>query len=184
MKIIKYLFLLTFVPFLLSGCETMSRDDCAVADWYQTGYKDGGEGRPRGRIEEHARTCGQAGIGVDRVRYLAGHDQGVLYYCTPGNGYRMGREGRTYADVCPPHLAPGFLEPYRYGREIYSSRGRIDSLESTRRSREQRLHKMQGLQGAQADDERRRIRNELSDIDRHLRRERDRLQYLERGVVW
>lgn len=180
----RYLFLLTFIPFMLSGCETMSRDECATADWYRTGYKDGGEGRQRARIEEHARACAQAGIGVDRARYFAGHDQGVLYYCTPANGLRVGRDGGSYSDVCPPHLAPGFLEPYRYGREIYLTRGRIDSLESNRRTREQRLQKMQGLQGAQADDERRKLRNELADIDQNLRRERDRLQYQERGVIW
>jgi len=184
MKFHKYLFLLIFISAFLSGCETMSRDECATADWYQTGYRDGGEGRSRARVEEHARACAQAGIGVDRARYFAGHDQGVLYYCTPANGYRMGREGRSYAEVCPPHLAPGFLEPYRYGREIHAVRSRIDGLESNRRSREQRLQKMQGLQGTQADDERRRLRNELSDIDHNLRRERDRLQYLERGVAW
>lgn len=156
----------------------MSRDECASADWHQTGYKDGGEGRPRARIEEHARACAQAAIGVDRAAYFAGHDQGLRFYCTPANGLRVGREGRTYQDVCPPDLAPGFLEPYRYGREIYQTRSRIDTLERSRRERERSLQK------AQSDEERRRLRNELSDIDRRLRRERDRLQAQEQGVIW
>ena len=90
----------------------------------------------------------------------------------------MGREGQSYYDVCPPHLAPGFLEPYRYGLEIYQMRSRIDGLERNRREREQKLQK------AQSDDERRRLRNDLSDIDQNLRRERDRLEYQERGVIW
>lgn len=172
------LFLLVFVSVGLGGCTTMSRDQCATADWYQVGYREGGDGRPRSRIEEHARSCAEAGIGVDRARYFAGHDQGVLYYCTPANGLRVGREGRTYADVCPPHLAPGFLEPYRYGQEIHRTQGRIDGLERTRRDREKKLSV------AQADEDRRKLRNELSDIDQSLRRERDRLQYLERGIIW
>jgi hypothetical protein len=174
----KYLFLLIFLPFVLSGCETMSRDECAAADWQQVGYKDGGEGRPRARIEEHARACAQEDFGVDRARYFAGYDQGLGYYCTPSNGLRAGRAGHAYYDVCPPHLAPGFLEPYRYGREIYQTRSRIDGLDRNRREREQRLQK------AQTDDERRRLRNELYDIDQHLRRERDRLEVQERGVIW
>lgn len=174
----KYLFLLIFISFILGGCETMSRDECASADWRQTGYKDGGDGRPRSRIEEHARACAQAGIGVDRMAYFSGYDQGLRYYCTPANGLRVGREGRSYADVCPPDLAPGFLEPYRYGREIYQTRSRIDALERNRRDREQKLQK------SQSDDERRRYRSELSDIDRNLRRERDRLQYQEQGIIW
>jgi hypothetical protein len=163
---------------ILSGCETMTRDQCAVADWQQIGYKDGSEGRPRARIEEHARACAQAGMDVDRVRYFNGHDKGLGYYCTPSNGLRVGRAGQPYYDVCPPHMAPGFLEPYRYGREIYQTHSRIDGLERSRHEREQRLQK------AQSDDERRRLRNELSDIDQNLRRERDRLQYQERGIIW
>jgi hypothetical protein len=90
----------------------------------------------------------------------------------------VGREGGSYYDVCPPHLAPGFLEPYRYGHEIYLTRGRIDGLERGRRDREKKL------QTAQSDDERHKLRNELADIDQNLRRERDRLQYQERGILW
>ncbi len=174
----KYLFLLIFIPFVLSGCETLSPQQCASADWLQIGYKDGGEGRPRARIEDHAQACAKAGIAVDRARYFAGHDQGLLYYCTPANGLRGGREGQSYQDVCPPHLAPGFLEPYRYGREIYATRSRIDGLDRNRRDREKKL------QAASSDEERRRLRNELSDLDQNLRRERDRLDAQERGVIW
>lgn len=167
----------TLILVLLSGCASMSKDECSVADWHQVGYNDGGNGHPRARMEEHARACTQAGIAVDRTRYLGGHDQGLLHYCTPATGYRMGREGRHYADVCPIHLAPGFLEPYRHGREIHLTHERIDKLERARRELE---HK---LASAKSDDERRRLRNDLLDIDYNLRRARDRLIYLERGYV-
>jgi hypothetical protein len=111
---------------------------------------------------------------VDCARYFAGHDRGLGYSVRR----RMVCARGAYYDVCPPHLAPGFLEPCRYGREIYRTRSRIDSLEHNRREREQRLQK------AQSDDERRRLLNELYDIDQHLRRERDRLEVQERGVIW
>lgn len=154
---------------LLGGCASMSKEECRSADWREVGYHDGVKGLARSRVEDHAKACAEAGVGVDRQVYFEARERGIRQYCYPPNGMNVGRAGQGYGDVCPPDLEPAFLCQYQLGRAVYDAEQRISSLDSQQRSLEDRLRK------ADKDDERAKLRNQLRDLDRDLRRARDEL---------
>lgn len=114
----------------LSGCATLSEDECRYSDWYDLGYRDGRQGRPADRVSEHAQACGEHGVKPDRSRYLSGHTDGVATYCTAHNGLRVGENGGGYANVCPRFEEEEFLRGYSLGQALYRVRSRLNSLDS------------------------------------------------------
>jgi len=65
---------------------------------------------------------------IDIDAYNSGREQGLKTYCKPGNGYTNGRNGKTYHNVCPAGLEPGFLTAYKTGRKIYTSESKLQQL--------------------------------------------------------
>jgi len=161
---------------LLGGCATMSENECRTADWRDVGYRDGKAGYPRSRMAEHADACKKVGVTVDPQAYDTGRVRGLNQYCTPENGLDQGLHGGSYRNVCPPNFEPGFLRNYRAGREVYDQRNLVDSLDSDRSRLETKLDK------ADSDDERKRIRNQLHELDYRLRTERDILYIKENAA--
>ena len=157
----------------LAGCATLDEDECRTADWAQIGHADGRAGHSRARLEAHREACAKLGIRPDAERYFAARERGLERYCTPENGWRVGRSGDSYEDVCPPELERAFLARYRAGREIHEARQRVDRLENERAELERRLDK------AKSDEQRRELRDQLRRNDRRLSIERDSLMLLE-----
>lgn len=159
---------------LVTGCATMTPEECLNADWYQQGMRDGQSGQSLSIIEDHNEACNKVGVSVNRTRYVAGRDAGLVQYCTPATGFDEGRRGKYYGDVCPPALERPFVEAYRQGRRIYDAQRRVDSLQSDLNSQQYQLDR------AKDDDTRARIRRHMRDLDDRLRRARDDLYYIER----
>lgn len=155
------------VAALLSGCATLSEKECTTVDWRELGWRDGSAGHPRSRLADHGEACAKVRVVPDRAGWQAGYEEGLKQYCRPEHGLELGVEGRHYGHVCPPDLESGFLANYRAGREVYDQRQILESLESDRRTLEDKLSK------ADKDEDRRRIRDDLRSIDARLRRERD-----------
>ena len=103
----------------LSGCESISEEDCQLGAWGDFGYKDGISGRSSSRIAKYAEKCGKVGITPDRDAYLQGHSQGVVKYCTYERGYERGKGGDSYNQVCSGDLAIDFAPGYDAGRAVY-----------------------------------------------------------------
>lgn len=106
------------VSLVFSGCASLSKEECVNAEWYTIGYEDGSRGIPRTRLGDHREACAEHGVQPRPQDYFHGHDDGLLRFCTPGNGYRTGAAGRNVSVSCPPHLAGPFNEAYRYGRRV------------------------------------------------------------------
>lgn len=157
----------------LAGCETMSKEECRSADWYQVGYQDGRDGQARSRIESIAESCAKTNIYPDRESYFDGRRKGIREFCTPEHGYYLGKNGTSYSRVCPPESASSFEEAYNEGHRIYDARQQVKQLEEKRHKLEDQLSK------TESDKERKRIRNELEELDRRLRLSRDTLQFVE-----
>jgi hypothetical protein len=158
----------------LQACATLDESQCRSVDWYELGHRDGASGYSSSRLDSHGEACGEFGLAVDRERWRAGYEGGLLDYCVVDNGYRVGRQGGHYARVCPAELEPEFLAAFELGSEtaqveseLNTLLARIDSLESR-------------LGNSKLDDETRsHIRRELRELDRQarsLRRSRDRLE--------
>jgi hypothetical protein len=104
---------------LFSGCASMSREDCLITDWYETGRLDGMQGLARTEFRKRAKPCLEYGITVDRQAYYQGHDSGLTHYCTPQKGYELGVQGLACNPICPAPLSDDFLTGYQEGLLSY-----------------------------------------------------------------
>ncbi|WP_237067516.1 DUF2799 domain-containing protein [Microbulbifer guangxiensis] len=108
--------LLVALPVLLSGgCAVISEDQCQAGLWYERGLQDGARGRSQALIYEIAQECQQFGVRVDSEAWLRGHEMGVEQFCTPENGYYLGRRGHSYEGVCTGPTADLFMGEYQRG---------------------------------------------------------------------
>lgn len=118
----------------LSGCATMSQEDCRQGDWAGAGFKDGEAGRPQSRLDEHAKACAKAGVVPDAAPYFAARTQGLKLYCTQDRGFLEGRTGQSYVGVCPPGAETGFLVGYGDGKLVHAAVERLSEARSDRES--------------------------------------------------
>jgi hypothetical protein len=154
----------------LSGCSTMSPSECKVSDWNDVGLRDGLAGATLSMLDSRSRDCGQAGVAIDTQRYLQGREQGLRTYCRLENAIPLGLDGKVYGGVCPATVDAEFRRRVQVGNDVNNLRSRVQSLDLRYPPLERRLRE------AKSDEERRRIRGEMSDLDRDLRRTRDQLR--------
>jgi len=160
----------------LSGCASMTPEECVTANWYEKGVRDGMSGQPRSYIVEHQEACTKAGRMPNVPQWEAGRAQGIRRYCTPENGLNVGRRGQSYRDACPLELEPDFLDAYRAGYRVYEFQQRVERLASDQRSKQQQLDK-------EKDDKKRdSLRRQLRELDYQLRGAREALYYEERRL--
>lgn len=119
----------------LSSCATLNEQQCATVNWGQLGQEDGMAGRPVSYVQQHEKACSKHGLPVNQSEWRTGWDVGIRVYCTPANALREGREGRYYANSCPPELAYEFQTAYDLGKRLYDARaerarvqGELDEL--------------------------------------------------------
>ena len=117
--------LLAMALMALGGCATMSEDECRALDWRTVGYEDGAAGQGIERLTSRRQACASHGVAPDLDAYRAGRDEGLLEFCRPTNGFRVGTQGRGYSGACPEHLAPAFDDAYRAGRDLWRLENRI-----------------------------------------------------------
>jgi len=117
-----------FIPLLLQGCSSMSKNECVTADWYTVGYESGVGGQRETQISKYRKSCAEHGVTPDLERFLAGRDAGLQRYCEPRNGYRLGRNGTGYGGICPQRLDGEFTRSYQDGRELYDTEQNIHRL--------------------------------------------------------
>lgn len=183
------------VATLLSGCDTMTPDECKSANWNDIGMRDGLAGKTMSVLNDHAKSCSKAGTAVDSANYIAGRERGLRTFCRLENAAPLGLNGSAYAGVCPAPLDFEFRRRHQAGYAVYTLRSQVDGLDSRgerlqRRLREADKDEAKQLAASDKDDERKRIRrefderrrdvrNELRDIDRNLQGTRDALRSAE-----
>lgn len=106
---------------ILSGCASLSEEDCLTADWAVMGEADGQQGRPVSEINRYRRQCAQYGVVPDTEAYLEARERGLALFCTHDNGYDQGRSGAPHRLVCPAAVEPDFRRGYDLGRAVYVS---------------------------------------------------------------
>lgn len=125
----KILFVLLLTGIFASGCATLDKNECLVANWETIGYEDGTQGRPASRIGKHRTACAKYNVAPDLALYTKGREQGLMQYCLASVGYREGVKGRTYHNVCPAATEHDFLAGYQYGQRLYKINSRVHRLE-------------------------------------------------------
>jgi hypothetical protein len=180
------------VCMLVSGCETMSKDECRFANWSDIGMRDGLAGEPLSLFGERVKDCTKAGIRVDDNLYMANRDRGLQNFCRLENAAPLGLSGRSYAGVCPAQIDYEFRRRYQTGYAVHDLRGKVNEFDGRsdrlqRKLREADRDEDKQLKVADKEDDRKRIRkeyderrrqirHELGDLDRALRRTRDALR--------
>lgn len=125
----RFVLVATASTMLLAGCASMSKSECLYADWQAIGFEDGSVGMPASAVSSRRQACAKAGVTPDMDAYLAGRDQGLQEYCTPGNAFRVGENGGGYSGVCARHDEASFLDQYRVGARLYLLRDKLRSAE-------------------------------------------------------
>lgn len=158
---------------VLSGCAVMSEKECQTADWRDQGMKDALNGYDRTRLADVREACAKAGVRPNEALYFDGWNRGIRLFCTPDNGARWGREGRSYSGTCPAELGMAFGERYRDGRRAWEAEQTLQRLQNEQRD------KQRALQKAQNDSSRAQLREQLRMLDRHVFDARDALNRAE-----
>jgi hypothetical protein len=161
----------------LSGCATLSENECRTADWGRLGHQDGTNGHAESRLAEHAEACNKIGILPNATAWRAGWDRGVQSYCTPAVGWREGLAGRSYNGVCRTRgNEAGFLQAYQAGSDIHRMQNRIEQNSSE-------LRRLEGqLRSAPNDEARRRLRERMRDLDWEQSRLRNQLGLMQHSA--
>lgn len=169
--------LLVLFSLALAGCESMTVSECQVADWGRVGFNDAAAGVSENRLAAYTEDCGKAGVQPNIQAYRQGWDTGIVRFCTSGNGWREGLLGNSgKAAVCQGQQGyEGFMRYLSAGLQVYHSNEHLRHNAAEARRLQKRL------EDSTSDAEKKRLREELYDIDReqyHLRRQID-LQQLQ-----
>lgn len=104
--------MLSVLLVIISGCATISKEQCELGDWYQVGLADGQQGKEN-LAADYSKDCAEYKVSVDITKYNKGRNQGLTSYCSYENGALVGEQGAGYNKVCPSGLSAEFLAGYR-----------------------------------------------------------------------
>jgi len=139
----KLSFILLAMSFVgLSGCATMSSDECMTSDWSAIGYEDGSRGYTTERFSQHRKACAKHGVTPNFTAYQTGRDQGLIEYCQPGRGFQVGANGGSYNGVCSVNLEADFVDAYNTGHHLYSLRSNVNQASSKIASKEREIKRI------------------------------------------
>lgn len=127
----------------ISGCATMSGDECVATDWSAVGYEDGARGYTSERFSKHRKACAKHGVTADFGAYQSGREGGLVEYCQPGRGFDVGVSGGRYYGVCSVNLEPDFLDAYNAGNHLYTLRSNVNHANSSINAKENELDRVE-----------------------------------------
>ena len=125
----------------LSGCASMSADECVTSDWHAIGYEDGARGYTADQLGNRRKACAKHGITPDFESYQTGREQGLRQYCQPSRGFSIGAGGSRYNGVCPADMEADFVDAYNSGHQLYTLRSRVNSATNQINANERELDK-------------------------------------------
>ena len=85
---------------LISGCTTMSPQQCATQNWQQVGYQDATQGKAS-QVLKYRKMCQNA---VEQP-YLLGFKQGLATYCQPQQIFKHALQGQGTYTHCDNALS-------------------------------------------------------------------------------
>ncbi len=129
----------------LSGCASMSGDECLTSDWQLIGFEDGSRGYGSERLGEHRKACAKHGVTPDLQAYRAGREEGLKDFCQPARGFNLGTRGGHYNGICSAELEGDFIDAYRAGYRLYELRANINSANYQINAKQNELDSIQDL---------------------------------------
>lgn len=121
----------------LSGCASLTKEQCRTGNWQAIGYTDGVAGRYPDRINDHSKACAKAGVTPDYQAWQRGRQEGLIQYCTSSNAYQLGRRGQQLNLVCPSNQSSELqssnargLEYHRLSQDISKDKNQLDKYQT------------------------------------------------------
>jgi hypothetical protein len=130
---------------MLSGCATMSGDECVTSDWYAIGFEDGSRGYTSDQLGNHRKACAKHGVTPDFEAYQAGRNEGLVEFCQPARGFSLGSNGGQYRGVCSAHNEARFLDAYNSGYHLYNLRSKVNAANYRIGANQQEMEQTQAL---------------------------------------
>ncbi len=177
-----------FILFVLSlsGCSSLSQDECIQANWTNLGFSHGEQGYTFEHGREIISACSEFGITAKLDDYKVGYKQGLAAFCEPENGFTLGLRGDAYNGVCNDTQ---FRKAWQEGNERYQFEARKAEIDDRLNNINWRL---QSISNELASDkpsssqskELRREREQLEKERRDLRKEKALLPLLNKFPSW
>ncbi|MBB3167188.1 DUF2799 domain-containing protein [Simiduia aestuariiviva] len=104
---------------LISGCATMNKEECQLADWQAVGYKHGAQGQSATSFNQYQADCADHNIKADFGAFKRGHQAGLDEYCSYETGLRLGSSGSNYNGQCSSRRYEDFASGYQEGVSRY-----------------------------------------------------------------
>lgn len=104
----------------LTGCATLSKEECLTGNWQAIGFADGAAGRTPDYLNSHNKACSKVGVAADYRAWEQGRKEGLKQYCTETNAYQIGRRGTQISPVCPANVTANLERINADGRQYYS----------------------------------------------------------------
>ena len=117
------------MAYALSGCATMSPEECLQANWEEGGYNDAVAGYPGARSSAQREACAHTGVSVDFELYRNGHALGLPYYCTRETGFETADHGGDFATQCRRETFPDYVMGYREGLDVFALKTEMREIE-------------------------------------------------------
>jgi hypothetical protein len=127
----------------LSGCASMSGDECLTSDWHAIGFEDGSRGYTAEQLSGRRKACAKHGVTPNFDAYQAGRAEGLHEFCQPARGFNLGTSGGRYNGVCPTASEGHFVDAYNSGYRLYTLRSNVNSASSKINSKKRELERVE-----------------------------------------
>lgn len=162
----------------LGGCAAVTKEQCVAGDWSELGKAHASVGKPANHLDEVVKSCGKHGITPNTEAYMSGWNRGLQNYCTPLNGFTLGKQNKQKSPICPPRMGAGFNQAYQLGYVIWSARNRVERAETEVRSHEMRVDELEeSLSGLNCKDKKKDERKECRKERKKLRHRLDDAEF-------
>ncbi|MGE0763632.1 MAG: DUF2799 domain-containing protein [Bdellovibrionales bacterium] len=164
----------------LSACQSTTKlAGCESTDWYELGRRAGTTGLPSQNSLEKRR-CGRHFDPPSEAIYVNGYNNGLSEYCTPDNGYALGKAGSSLNKVCPRPIDQDFVAGYNRGKKVRELENVNQNLDRKISSLNQKL-KSAKESGAKTG-EHGALVSELTGLQQELQANRRRMTQIEKQV--
>ncbi len=113
----------------LTGCATLSKEECLSGNWEEIGFRDGTNGKTGAFLQSHAKACEKTGVRPVQSLWEQGRQRGLPVYCVPSKAYSEGRRGRSLNVVCDADQMPALQAANRKGLEYHALSDEISEVQ-------------------------------------------------------
>ena len=119
---------LLILPFVLISCTSViTKHDCKK-DMTAFGLEHGKLGLAK-LTDEIRSVCQSKDQTVDLEKYETGFNMGWSSFCSPFNGYELGRKGDAYKSFCPAEKESLFHKKFLIGKSVYEKKDQVVEFE-------------------------------------------------------